>query len=598
MMESPKFILEDQFVGMKNFIIGKQTRQPKIKTPGEEIEFAMCRIYSISEELEAEHDGRADENRAQMEQDLDDEQPLVYKYHKNGEEKVKNESEDEVPPMILEQFDEMFETTEPIGLRATAYEYFKNAGNTLKKGMTNLIPEIKVQHHFDSELVTEFRESKDKVLNVVGDLSDMAKDFKNKQLPEKAEAVIKKMDNFMDKGVDEMEIIKNIAKSFFQNYGAITENVLDAIIHIVVSCINIWRIKEHRAVIFVQAVSGLGVFRISHIAARGIMMCSDLIVKIGDKIDQSGNGVKAEAKSPGVTGLLDALKSAWEGIQLFFSWFFGIRVKGNLPNFKEVAQGLGAVKTMGQAIQWICEFLYSTYEWGFKKVYGVDPLFRSGDALAQRACQWIEKVSLFEKKFKQEKLANSYDLCNAIIAHWDYATQLEKEIMTQKKNTHIFVPFYNSKKLFEAVYSLAFSFVTTHKSRPEPVFLFLFGEPKQGKSNCAKMIAQDLYNLWREANPDEYEGMDKAASIIFEKKSDSEFYDGYAHQFANFFDDAMQSADQETRRKFLMDVIQMGNSSAYPLNMANLNQKGTTFFTSKLMLATSNVMHTQKTSII
>lgn len=109
-------------------------------------------------------------------------------------------------------------------------------------------------------------------------------------------------------------------------------------------------------------------------------------------------------------------------------------------------------------------------------------------------------------------------------------------------------------------------------SRPEPVVVCLRGEPGQGKSVSAVMLAQALACALT-GDPSDY----------WSKPPDSDFYDGYAGQSVVIMDDLGQNPSGEDYRHF----CQMVSTAPFFPPLAAVNEKGTPF-TSKIIIVTTN----------
>lgn len=123
-------------------------------------------------------------------------------------------------------------------------------------------------------------------------------------------------------------------------------------------------------------------------------------------------------------------------------------------------------------------------------------------------------------------------------------------------------------------------------TRPPPVSMVLFGEPGIGKTLLTKRIASLVmakHLKFRESNPPVY----NYDSEIYQLGSGS-FWNGYAGQFTVIADDFGQNVAVPGEDNDYMTWIRMVNCWAYPLNFADLENKGKNFFRSSFILATTN----------
>jgi len=121
------------------------------------------------------------------------------------------------------------------------------------------------------------------------------------------------------------------------------------------------------------------------------------------------------------------------------------------------------------------------------------------------------------------------------------------------------------------------------ENRLEPVVLFIHGSSQVGKSNFSKHMAKCLMMSFNAKIKNTY------SAAIFNRMITDSYWTGYSGQFCTMFDDAFQANDETGfRLPEAMEIIHMANCTAYPLNMAHLDDKGRTFFRSPLIIITSN----------
>lgn len=121
--------------------------------------------------------------------------------------------------------------------------------------------------------------------------------------------------------------------------------------------------------------------------------------------------------------------------------------------------------------------------------------------------------------------------------------------------------------------------LATSKTRVAPLWIHLKGPPGTGKTAVTRNIIAMLYRKEHNKDP-------TPLDVYYRK--DSEFWEGYTSQFATVYDDIYQIKDTASRAQTTMELIDAVNTSIYPLNMAHLEQKGATFFESKLIVSTTN----------
>lgn len=134
-------------------------------------------------------------------------------------------------------------------------------------------------------------------------------------------------------------------------------------------------------------------------------------------------------------------------------------------------------------------------------------------------------------------------------------------------------------------------------SRPEPVCVYLYGEPGRGKTKFARLLAQAWLKLTLE--PHEYSMFESNHSAyIYNRTPETQFWDGYANQTVCIFDDFLQKKEVAGGEAVSLDMIRCLNNNPALLHMASLNEKGQTYFTSRLVILSSNIQVPQSEAIM
>jgi len=137
-------------------------------------------------------------------------------------------------------------------------------------------------------------------------------------------------------------------------------------------------------------------------------------------------------------------------------------------------------------------------------------------------------------------------------------------------------------KTFDAVtemYKEYQRFQREDKGRHRPVVVFLYGAPNAGKSNLMNWIINDLMYIF-----------DANGNVLpkYDYREANEYHDGYFSQFATVMDDFLQTNDLSERRAEVRALMSMANDATLLLHMAKLEEKGSTFFDSPLILCSAN----------
>lgn len=123
--------------------------------------------------------------------------------------------------------------------------------------------------------------------------------------------------------------------------------------------------------------------------------------------------------------------------------------------------------------------------------------------------------------------------------------------------------------------------------RPQPVVLCLSGKPGVGKTYLSKLItSMVLSGIFDKERAEKLEY--NFDSEVFQK-GPTEYWNGYAGQASVIVDDWGQSVPDSGSDNDFIDVIRMANCWSYPLNFADLENKGKNFFRSDFILLTTNL---------
>jgi len=176
----------------------------------------------------------------------------------------------------------------------------------------------------------------------------------------------------------------------------------------------------------------------------------------------------------------------------------------------------------------------------------------------------------------KQAIYNVYD--QAVKSRWNFTSHLCSQIEdllpryaeVQKEMTDAnrdFPPHFSDANVKMKKIKIKYMY-KKESTRVEPICVVFVGPPGTGKSTLlARMVESYNEPLYKHASPG----------------SDKEFYDQYDNEDIFVMDDVGQKGVSQWS-----DIINMVSTIAYPLNCAAADLKGTKYFTSKLMLMTTN----------
>jgi len=119
--------------------------------------------------------------------------------------------------------------------------------------------------------------------------------------------------------------------------------------------------------------------------------------------------------------------------------------------------------------------------------------------------------------------------------------------------------------------------------RAEPLVIQLYGGSGVGKSHMMTPLALELLKIDGITDPKKWN------QEIYSRANEQDFWDAYRNQKVCLFDDFGQMRDSVAQPNLeFFSLIRMGNIAPCPLHMANLAEKNKTYFTSKVVILTTN----------
>lgn len=168
------------------------------------------------------------------------------------------------------------------------------------------------------------------------------------------------------------------------------------------------------------------------------------------------------------------------------------------------------------------------------------------------------------------------------------SAQVRKKLIKYTKfSPHAHREFENCCRKLERLYDKC---IYSREDRQVPIFIVLEGVPNQGKSTIIEYLINAVYTQLRKKFPDDPKFKDVFNSgKVFARKAANKYWEGYAGQWACMYNEIFPEKDPALRVETSVELMAAVEGSNYPLNMAGVELKGTTFFESELIIATTNV---------
>jgi hypothetical protein len=210
------------------------------------------------------------------------------------------------------------------------------------------------------------------------------------------------------------------------------------------------------------------------------------------------------------------------------------------------------------------------------------PFFENSRAAHLIHQKWKTLVDLTTGK-DASKLKTDRDFCLKVIKSFDEleaATKLPGySKITETKQAAI------TNLRFRVLDDVRTAYVTLSNKhgRQEPVWVYVEGPPKQGKSLFMKSLIMGVRRKL---------GLPKIdMTQVYPRSTTDKFWSNYSGQWVTMIDDLFQSKDTEIRGREAYDMIRLVNTVPYPVDMPDVGSKGITFFTSPLIMTTTNVIN-------
>lgn len=247
-----------------------------------------------------------------------------------------------------------------------------------------------------------------------------------------------------------------------------------------------------------------------------------------------------------------------------------------ISNFDRMSSGLESFT------KWVFQVVESFVEWLTSK-FGVDykKRIRTEDAalrdFLRRVDKCVDKHNAEGVTVSNDELNQLVELARQATAFRDMyrGTKLESTITSARASIHNIIHPHlgalNARK----------------NNRPEPTMVVLNGKPGVGKTFLIEAICSAL--LIKSGFLHKNATRDEVLAHCYQRGT-TEYWNGYSGQFATILDDLWQQRPDPTDKdNEFINIIRMIGSWALPLNFADVDSKGKIYFTSKLVLATTNL---------
>lgn len=256
------------------------------------------------------------------------------------------------------------------------------------------------------------------------------------------------------------------------------------------------------------------------------------------------------------------------------------RVSSSLASFARANMGLEKIGVIWEWIQdQYCEYMY-------------------GKTMTQR--RFEEQCPLFEtytknvtaiQEIKPVWLDVHKDLCQFVI---DVFRQGERIYQEMRADKHISSFVNQMQRRILSLYDVAqrsSAISTIERSLPHSIYLY--GPAGVGKTSFQQMLVARLYKRYFSSSPF------SLSRCAISRKCENEYWDGYYGQPICVYDDVYQAADSKANpNPEILETIRVINDDPFHLHMSSIEDKKNTYFSSKVVIGTSNTKRPNIQSIV
>jgi len=317
------------------------------------------------------------------------------------------------------------------------------------------------------------------------------------------------------------------------------------------------------------------------------------LVKILDFTDylqavKAGTGVGFEAQAGGRKLKIENEEAEAENVFLSFT-----HILCNAFNFTkpkdwklEVARitrlkaYASAFKLAHDVYDYVISLITESFNWIYELIYGVPFVQDEAKNTLQLIVTFVSEVEPLLKSDIMEQAKQDFSLCHTISDLVDRGIAIEKLILSVPTLQGHFNSFFTVLSQLKHLNTELNIYRRSNRSRKPPVWFHFWGPPGSGKSNICQFLAKFFLESLGHRNDTHH---------IFSRNPSTKFMDGYRNQLVAINDDCWQMDLPELRATIAGEMIQMKNDSPMHMNMAAIEDKKMTQFTSELLLTTGNV---------
>jgi endogenous inhibitor of DNA gyrase (YacG/DUF329 family) len=279
-----------------------------------------------------------------------------------------------------------------------------------------------------------------------------------------------------------------------------------------------------------------------------------------------------------------------------FAVLGGTMLMKRVPKDSEVADCITSVSKLGTLVRG------ATFAWQgleklitcvFKKIVewqtGCPTEISELEQFMTGVTAWFQEVQDLIGFNTIDEIARSSELCAKIESLYRQGSIYSVMAAESKADRQLLQPFQLHWNILKNLYDKAASSGAFRAGpRVEPLVIYIYGASGVGKSGMMYPLATELLKI--DGIPRTQDDKPDPTREIYMRNVEQEYWDGYKSQRCVIYDDFSQIVDSASKpNPEFMEIIRTGNLAPYPLHMASIEEKNKTYFTSRMVICTSNL---------
>lgn len=372
--------------------------------------------------------------------------------------------------------------------------------------------------------------------------------------------------------------LKNETQNFLSN---ISDRFMGGLTHIVESTQTLLTNSFEN---FTSAIKGLSVFIVGSIlVGLAVKYSCKMITKLFNFVMALVFGIQSKEYSCCRDQAGDS--ETFLGPLILLTSVFG--VSSAVLKVKQISDALRILSYLPRAesgvetiLEWVKDTYTSTHRLYMRHVCGVEVPLTSNNHPVD---EWLSRFQDLHEMWNKGTF--TFDLVTYQLVHslWIDGSKLLRSLLFKADHSMLRHSLQCLEKILQEFRNKR---IVAGTMRNPPVTILLYGDTSVGKSTCTMGLAASILSkIMPEIDVRKHWG-----NLVYSRAAEQEYWDGYTGQPICVFDDYSQSVDTSSAPNLEhFEIIRSANSFPYPLHMADLADKGSTNFESKVIICSSNL---------